>query len=1392
MDLETAQTNTTIKLPLLKHGEYDMWKLRIQQYFQIQDYALWDVIENGNSFKPTAQTTTNAKGTSTTLIPGLVTANEKTQKKNDMKARSMLLMALLNEHLLTFNQYKDAKTLFAAIQTRFGGNDTTKKTQKTLLKQMYKNFSSPSTESLDSIFNRLQKIYDLEDIDLKWQLALLSMRTRKFFQKTGRKITINGSDTAEYDKSKVECFNCHKLGHFARECRGPKNQDNMSRNQDNSKRTINVEEISSKAMLAIDGAGFNWSFMADEEVPTNMALMAFSDSEPEFKGYRPKASKSVSEDTSNEGKESPDASLAEELVSNDKLEKKTVFLTANCNYHQMERMVSTKVNYNYSAKKTHLSAHRNIVPRAVLMKTGLRPLNTARPVNTAHPKTTVYSAKPMSCFSKSTQSTIKRPYSIKTALTNKNYSQKVNTGKGSFYTARPKAVNTARPNSAVVNAVRENQVNVVKASACWVWRPTKLNSASITLKRHNYVDARGRSKSVSDRLQHVSYLSQTSERLCKNGVGWRRNRTLIEAARTMLADSKLPTTFWAEAVNTACYVQNSGIRDGPKWLFDIDLLTKSINYVPVVAGTNSNDSVGTKESASTDHSIEETRSREYYILMPLWKDGSLFDFSSKDAGNDEPQPSNDAEKKDDEGGIDDQERTEKIPIASLESTYVDFFGDESELDLSNIATTYPVATTPNTRIHKYHSLDHVLGDVQSSVQTRRMINEQGFIRRAQEDLPYGKRAIRRKWMYRNKKDKRGIVIRNKTRLVAHGYTQEEGIDYDEIFALVTRIEAIRIFQVTPKVSHLHAVKRIFRYLKGQPKLGLWYPKDSPFNLEAYTDSDYVGASFDKKSTTRVKNPVFHLTTKHIEIRHHFIRDSYKKRLIQVIKIHTDHNVADLLTKAFDIDDWNRLKMLRMKLGLKLVTHKVNAAGHYLVLLGEKLPLELQLLRYGTTSHTKKVFENMRRQGKDFSGTVIPLFTTMLIQPQADVGEDETVHAERGDSMERAAIIVSSLDAEQDSGVNTPRSGEDIMKLNELMEICTKLSDRVLALENVNTAQDLEITSLKKRVKKLEKKKKARTLQLKRRLFKVRIESSANKSLGDQEDASKQGRNEDQDDDISLFQKDVETQGRYAHDINITTASAPITTVGVSVNTVESSTPPTTTLIKDEDLTIAQTLMKMRSEKSKEKAKEKDKEIRLEREREEEASNATLIEECHNVQAMMDADYELATRIQAQERGELSIEESFEEIQKLFNIEMKRVDTFVPMDSDVVKGSKKKAESSGKEAASKKRAGEKLDDKSVKKQKIEDDAEKEELRACLDIISGDDVAINIIRANGCSKNYKIFSEMLNDFGRHDVLDLYRLVMERFKTTSLEGYDRLLWGDLTTLFEPSEEDEIWKAQ
>nr|GEX00999.1 Gag-Pol polyprotein [Tanacetum cinerariifolium] len=246
----------------------------------------------------------------------------------------MLLMALLNEHLMTFNQYKDANTLFAAIETRFGGNEATNKTQKTLLKQLYENFSATSTKSFDLIFNRLQKIVsqlavlgvffsqedlnlkflrsllsewntrvvvwrnksdldtisldDLynnfrivehEEMDMKWQLALLSMRATRFFQKTGKKITINRSDTGGYDKSKVKCFNCHKMGYFSRECRVPRNQENRTRNQETTRRTVNVEDTSSKAMVGINGASFDWSYMADDEAPTNITFMALLGSE---------------------------------------------------------------------------------------------------------------------------------------------------------------------------------------------------------------------------------------------------------------------------------------------------------------------------------------------------------------------------------------------------------------------------------------------------------------------------------------------------------------------------------------------------------------------------------------------------------------------------------------------------------------------------------------------------------------------------------------------------------------------------------------------------------------------------------------------------------------------------------------------------------------------------------------------------------------------------------------------------------------------------------------------------------------------------------------------------------------------------------------------------------
>ncbi|GKE95507.1 hypothetical protein Tco_1580362, partial [Tanacetum coccineum] len=137
-----------------------------------------------------------------------------------------------------------------------------------------------------------------------------------------------------------------------------------------------------------------------------------------------------------------------------------------------------------------------------------------RTVNTAHSKSTVFSAKPMSCFPKTAQSTVRRPFQSKTALSNKRFTHKVNTAKAqAVNTARPKIVKTTRPNSAVVNAVRVNHANAIKASACWVWRPTKPNSASITLKKHNYIDARGFVDSGCSRYMtgNIAYLSDFKE-----------------------------------------------------------------------------------------------------------------------------------------------------------------------------------------------------------------------------------------------------------------------------------------------------------------------------------------------------------------------------------------------------------------------------------------------------------------------------------------------------------------------------------------------------------------------------------------------------------------------------------------------------------------------------------------------------------------------------------------------------------------------------------------------------------------------------------------------------------------------------------------------------------------
>nr|GEU33438.1 hypothetical protein [Tanacetum cinerariifolium] len=436
---------------------------------------------------------------------------------------------------------------------------------------------------------------------------------------------------------------------------------------------------------------------------------------------------------------------------------------------------------------------------------------------------------------------------------------------------------------------------------------------------------KGKQHKASYKSKPISSISQPLQRTPQqNGVAERKNRTIIEAARTMLADSLLPIPFWVEAVNTACYVQNRAdegflvgysvnskavrvfnIRTkifqetlhisflenkpnvagiGPKWLFDIYTLTMSINYQPVVAGNQPNDNEGIKENLDADPlNTDDDVADDAFVVKENEHDVHV---SSNGSDKTDNKKHDEKAKRDDKGkslidsltGVRDlRAKFEEFSFNSInrvnvvsapvnaaepsppnstnsfntaspsinagspnfgiarKSSFVDpsqypddpdmheledivYSDDEEdfgiEADLSNLETNIPVSLIPTTRVHKDHLVNQIIGDLNSAPQTRKepkrvlqALKDPSWIEAMQEellqfklqkiwvlvDLPKGKRAIGSKWVFRNKKDERGIVIRNKARLVAQGHNQEEGIDYDEVFSPVARIEAIRLF-----------------------------------------------------------------------------------------------------------------------------------------------------------------------------------------------------------------------------------------------------------------------------------------------------------------------------------------------------------------------------------------------------------------------------------------------------------------------------------------------------------------------------------------------------------------------------------------------------------------------
>nr|GEZ18095.1 retrovirus-related Pol polyprotein from transposon TNT 1-94 [Tanacetum cinerariifolium] len=867
--------------------------------------------------------------------------------------------------------------------------------------------ASSTSPQLDNEDLKQIDVDDLEEIDLRWQMAMLTMRARRFLQKTGRNLGANGPRSMGFDMFKVECYNCYKKGHFARDCRYLKDSRRPEKDpvnyalmdfsscssfdaETNEKTGLGYNsQVFTKAMFDCDNY---YSSKSDyESWPPSNLYDRFQPSggyhvipppytgtfmppkpnlvfntppttvETDHLAFNVQLSPTKSEQNLSHSTR-PSTPIIEDWLSDSENESEPKapqfvpsfarsskhvksprhssvdHLIKDCDYDTKKMAKSTPKDYTYkgnhkqNASLTHTHPQKHIVPTAVLAQS--KPvLNTAvRPVSAAMPKIMVT-----------------RPRHAHPTVT--------------------------KSKSPIRSAAQGKQ-------GTWVWRPkclildhdSRTTSASMTLKRFDYNDALGRSKSgtcpiyltLSSLMEDMLPLEVTpkvvrllvKERLRQNGIAERKNRTLIEAARTMLADSLLPILFWAEAV-TACYVHNRVLVTKPHNKTPYELLhgrTPSIGFMRpfgcLVTILNTLDSLGKFQGKVDEGFLVGYSNNDEDAAF----DKKEHDFDTKKPESEvdvSPSSSAQSRKQDDKTK---KEAKGKSLVGSF-TGYKDLnveFEDCSENSSNKVNTagsivptvgqnslnstnTFSAADMPELEDITYSDDEDVVGaeadfnNLESSILEEPKRKVWVLV-----DLPHGKRAIGTKWVYRNKKDERGIVIRNKARLVAQGHTQEEGIDYEEVFAPVARIEAIRLFlayasfmgfmvyqmdvksafiyesieeevyvcqppgfenpdhldkvyKVVKALYGLHQtpracqdkyvaenlrkfgltegkssstpidtdkpllkdpnVKRIFRYLKGKPHLGLWYPKDSPFDLVAYLDSDYAGASLDRKSTT---------------------------------------------------------------------------------------------------------------------------------------------------------------------------------------------------------------------------------------------------------------------------------------------------------------------------------------------------------------------------------------------------------------------------------------------------------------------------------------------------------------------------------------------------------------
>nr|GEX91316.1 uncharacterized mitochondrial protein AtMg00810-like [Tanacetum cinerariifolium] len=659
---------------------------------------------------------------------------------------------------------------------------------------------------------------DIEEMDIKWSMALLSIRADKFWKRTGKKISTQGSDVAGFDKSKVECFNCHKMGHFARECRAPRSQE--KRRKESYRQGTKTEEKTLKALMAIDGVGWDWSYMAnkgedhalvaDRDTPTEFALMANTKSKVFDNSLCSNNCKKNTNSLNNKIKDlKNELSEANNYIYHYKLAiaqlkgRLTEYKEREVKYIEKIRTLEM---YRASNLKS-IKALDKELEEVKLEKDGLDGklaglLEASKKLNhlieSQRPSPTVASTSAEDQIKYSSTSkdvaSLNLPKPFVKFVKPKGSSQNNIDDKGywdSGCSRRRVQMETTRSQNHTYRSPshrsgghRPHGAHMRPPLRSIGHRPhgtsMRPSNRPVGHRPHGYWDS-GCSRHM---IGNISYLSDF-EPFDGGYVSFGQGGCMITGKGTIKTgklefenvyfDPEFPTTMYK--VEKAMY----GIHQAPRaWYGTLSkyLLTNGF------------------QRGTIDQTLFIRRQRGNFILVQVYVDDIIF-------GSSNPQLCREFE----------APMHEKFQISAMVELNL-FLGLQVLQKEDGI----------------FLSQDKYVGDILKKFRY-------SDVRSANTPM-----------------DKENHWGKDRTRkdVDLHLYRSMIG---SLMYLTASRPDIMFVVcacarnQVTPKECHLHAVKRIFRYLKGHPKLGLWYPKESPFDLVAYSDSDYGGATQDRKSTT---------------------------------------------------------------------------------------------------------------------------------------------------------------------------------------------------------------------------------------------------------------------------------------------------------------------------------------------------------------------------------------------------------------------------------------------------------------------------------------------------------------------------------------------------------------